>query len=80
METLEKYAIAPALILLTWLGSFEWRLRSKVCHKTCDATANPIQKSQERIESHLWDIMRAQNIKPTIDVPNIIKEINKNEE
>ena len=74
MEMIEKYALAPAIILLTWLGSFEWRLKSKVSHKTFDATINPIQKSKDRIESHLWDIMQAQNIQPTIDVPDTIKK------
>ena len=30
MDLIEKYAVAPAIILLTWLGSFEWRMRNKV--------------------------------------------------
>ena len=30
MDLIEKYAIAPAVVLMAWLGSFEWRLRNKV--------------------------------------------------
>ena len=30
MDLIEKHAVAPAIILLTWLGSFEQRMRNKV--------------------------------------------------
>ena len=30
MDLIEKYAIAPAVVLMAWLGSFEWRMRNKV--------------------------------------------------
>ena len=30
MDLIEKYAVAPAVIFMAWLGSFEWRLRNKV--------------------------------------------------
>ena len=30
MDLIDKYAVAPAVVFMAWLGSFEWRLRNKV--------------------------------------------------
>jgi len=77
ISSVKDSVIAGSVILLAWVGSFEWRLRSKVSHKTFDATIIPIQTQQNRMESHLWDIMKAGKIKPTVDVPDEIKNNGK---
>jgi hypothetical protein len=55
------------------IGSIEWRMRNKVSQKTFDATIKPMQKGQERIESHLYDLLKERHIIPTRDVPENIK-------
>ena len=62
---------------LAWLGSFEWRLKNKVSLRTFDATIVPMQKGQERIESHLYDLLKERCITPTMDVPENIKNNSK---
>jgi len=65
--------IAAVTVPVAWLASFEWRLRSKVDHKHCTAVSGPIQQQMTRIESHLWDIMKAQKLEPTMPPPDEIR-------
>jgi len=56
-------------IIGAWVASFEVRLRHKVGRKEFELmVAQGI-----RLESHMWDIMKAQKITPTIEPPDEIK-------
>ena len=72
-EILEKYAVVPAVGFVAWLSSFEWRLRNKIGKDRF----NDLKAQMDRTESHLWDLMKAQNITPSIDVPEDIKNNGK---
>jgi len=56
-------------IVGAWIASFEVRLRNKVGRKEFEL----IVAQGIRLESHIWDIMKAQKIKPTIEPPDEIK-------
>jgi len=56
-----------------WMASVEWRLKGKVSK---DRFADQ-QIQLKRLESHIWDIMRAGNVKATIEPPDEIKNNNK---
>jgi len=71
----EKLLVGIPLAVLGWM---EIRVRGKVSHKTFEATVQPIQKQNDRIESHLWDLMQAQKITPSRDVPDEIKHNGEN--
>lgn len=58
---------------LVWIGSVEWRLRNKVGK---DRFAD-LQAQTTRVESHLWDIMKAQGVTPTVEPPEEIKHNKK---
>lgn len=65
--------VGAFMIPLVWIGSIEWRLRNKVSRDTFD-----VQQAQtNRIESHLWDLMKAQHITPSIEPPDEIKNNHK---
>ena len=68
-----KDIFAPAAIAMAWIGSLEWRLRNKVNHKLLDANIKPMQEQVNRIESHLWQLLQNQGIKPQIEPPDEIK-------
>lgn len=70
--SIEKILGAFALPLV-WMGSFEWRLRNKVGK---DRFAD-LQTQMNRIESHQWDMLKAQNIKPSVEPPEEIKNNSK---
>ena len=48
-----------------WITSIELRLRGKVGK----GRFNDLKTQMDRQESHLWDIMKAQGIKPSRDLP-----------
>jgi len=73
----EKAVLA---IMGLWLGSGEFRLRNKVSTRECDSRYNHLVLQNTRIESHLWDIMKAQKITPSIEPPDEIKNNNKHQE
>lgn len=73
---LEFKGIAEIIILLAMLGFFgslEWRIRSKVSHKTFDAIIRIVTEQNKRLESHIWDIMREMKIQPSMEPPEEIK-------
>jgi len=55
-------------IIGTWIASFEMRLRNRVSRKEFDL----VVAQGVRLESHIWDIMKAQQISPTIMPPDEI--------
>ncbi len=57
---------------LMWMTSIEWRLRGKVSK---DRFADQ-QVQLNRVESHLWDLLKAGNIKASIEPPDVIKNNN----
>ena len=63
---LEKAWYGLPLLLLGW---FEVRVRGKVGKDRF----NDLKIQTDRVESHLWDLMKAQKIKPSMDVPDSIK-------
>ena len=65
--------IAPAAIIFAWVGSFEWRLRNKVNADHFKDSIGELRQQNIRMESHLWDIMKAQGVKPSRDVPEEVK-------
>ena len=69
--------LAPGILIVAWVGSFEWRLRNKVGQKHFDDTLNLMKGQQDRMESHLWDLLRAQKIEPSADLPEKIKNNSK---
>ena len=73
MNGIIEKVVAPGVVLLAWVGSFEWRLRNKVGRNEF----NHVVAQNNRLESHIWDIMKAQNITPTIEVPEEIKNNTK---
>ncbi len=68
-----KDMLAPGGAALAYLGSIETRLRTKIGRKECRRVHNGLDKKIDRIESHLWDLLCAQNIKPSVDPPEEIK-------
>lgn len=72
MNGLEKL-LAPIILPLAWMGSLEWRLRSKISKDRFE----DLKTQTDRVESHLWDIMQASKIKPSMDVPEKIKNNGK---
>ena len=74
MDVLKDWFVAPAVLVATWLASFEWRLRNKPNHRECNSRHDPMTEQLTRLESHIWDIMKAQNIRPTTPPPRIILE------
>ncbi len=77
-KTILVVTISVVTALLTlWFTSFEARLGSKVDEKTFDVAIRGLQKQSERIESHIWDIMQSQGIRPSIPVPDEIKNNHK---
>lgn len=67
---LDKVIYGWPILIIGW---FEVRVRGKVSHRTFDATIIPMQKREERIESHLYDLLKERHITPTMDVPDGIK-------
>ena len=61
-------------IIGVWIASFEVRLKNKIGRKEFEL----VVAQGIRLESHMWDIMKAQHIKATIEPPDEIK--NKNGE
>lgn len=76
-EILEKIVPPSVVVFLAWIGSFEWRLRNKIGRKEFDLFVSQSMTQGTRLESHIWDIMKAQNITPSIEVPEEIKNNNK---
>jgi len=72
MSTTLELLIATPLIG-AWIASFEMRLRNRVGRKEFDLFVNQSVSQGSRLESHIWDIMKAQKITPTIEVPDEIK-------
>ena len=70
---------AIATGFLAWLGSMESRIRGKVNGDTCNAHVKHMTTQLERIESHMWDMMKANNIKPSVPFPDGIINNNKGE-
>ena len=68
MNGLEKL-IGIFAIPAIWMASIELRLRNKVSNDRFDDLKN----QNDRLESHLWNIMKAQHIEPTVDIPEEIK-------
>ena len=58
---------------LVWVGSMEWRVRNKVGRKEFDLFVTQSMSQGTRLESHIWDIMKAQGVKPSIEPPDEIK-------
>ena len=52
-----------------WIASLEVRLRNRVSRKEFDL----VVAQGVRLESHIWDIMKAQKIIPTMEPPDEIK-------
>lgn len=71
----ESYGLvmAPAAVMLAWVGSMEWRLRSKVSQRLCDNVRPDMKDRMTRIESHIYDLLRERKIKPTMDPPEEIR-------
>ena len=70
---IEKIA---GILLVAYVGTTEWRIRGKVSRKEFDL----VVAQGTRLESHIWDIMKAQNIKPSIEPPDEIKNNNNRKE
>ena len=60
----------PAL----WIASIEVRLKNKVSKDRF----TDLKEQNDRLESHLWDLMQAQHVTPTIAVPEEIKNNDHN--
>jgi len=60
-------------IMGLWVGSEELRLRNKVSKDHFNDVIVGFREQNTRLESHIWDIMQAQNIKPSIEPPDEIK-------
>lgn len=76
METIVKLVTIAGPIVAgfgAWLVSFEARLKGKVSEKTFDVAIRSLQTQNERIESHVWDLMRSQGVEPSVDVPEKIR-------
>lgn len=58
---------------LVWIGSVEWRLRNKVGKDRF----KDLQAQTNRIESHIWDMMKAQGVEASVNVPDEIKKNSK---
>jgi hypothetical protein len=71
---LEKAALAIAGL---WVGAQEFRLKNKVSVRECDTRYNHLINQSNRIESHLWDIMQAQKITPSMEPPEEIRNNSK---
>ncbi|GAH69629.1 unnamed protein product [marine sediment metagenome] len=67
--------IIPSAIFVSWIGSFEIRLRNKVGRDEF----NLVVAQGKLTQTWLWDIMKAQNITPSIEPPDEIKN-NKRKE
>jgi len=72
-----KELLAPGALILGWVTSLETRLRGKVSKDTCEVARGQFTAQLTRIESHVWDIMKAQGVTPTMEVPDDIKNNNK---
>ena len=60
-------------VIAMWVSSVEWRFRNKISK---DRFADQ-QVQLNRLESHIWDLLKAGNIKATIEPPDAIKNNNK---
>ena len=71
------FVIAPAGVVLAWVGSMEWRLRSfnnvKVNQKYCDEFRGVMKGQMDRMESHIYDLLKAQGVEPSREPPEEIK-------
>ena len=73
-EFKEWMLIVPGgALLIAIISSFEIRLRGKVGRDEF----NILKDQSNRNESHLWDIMKALNVKPTIEPPGEITNNHK---
>ena len=72
--------VGVAMLPAFWLASIEIRLRNKVSIRECDTRYNHLINQNTRIESHLWDIMRERGIKPSMELPDNIKNNNNRKE
>lgn len=59
-----------------WLGSIEVRLRNKIGREEF----NLVVEQGKLTQTWLWDIMKAQNITPSIEPPDEIKNSNNRKE
>jgi len=71
-----KEILAPGGVAIAYIGSLETRLRGKIGRRECRRVHNGLDATINRIESHLWDLLKAQNIEPSMDVPEEIKNNN----
>ena len=65
--------IGVAMLPAFWLGSIEVRLRNKVGRDEF----NLVVAQGKLTQTWLWDIMKAQNITPSIEPPDEIKNNHK---
>jgi len=72
------FVIAPAGVVLAWVGSMEWRLRNvnsaKVSQKYCDEFRTIMKGQMNRMESHMYDLLKAQGVKPSVEPPEEVKK------
>ena len=66
-------------VIGAWIASIEIRLRNKVSRKEFDLFVKQSMNQGTRLESHIWDIMKAQKITPTIEPPDEIKNSKRKE-
>lgn len=69
----------PVIGIGLWAGSLEKRLWGKVNVRECDAKHKHTDKQLNRLESHLWDVMKAMKIEPSVEPPEEIKRLNNRE-
>ena len=60
-------------VIGAWIASIEIRLRSRVGRKEFELFVSQSMSQGTRLESHIWDIMKAQGVKPSIEPPEEIK-------
>lgn len=65
----EQIAAVVMPPLVGWIGLFELRLRNRVSKDRF----NDLKAQTDRVESHLWDLMKDRGITPSMDVPENLK-------
>ena len=71
--------LAPLIGIGLWATSIEKRMWGKVSVRECDKQHKVLNGQLNRLESHMWDIMKAQNITPSVEPPEEIKKLNNRE-
>jgi len=67
--------IAPLAGFGIWIYSVERRLANRVTPREI----NGLKDQANRLESHLWDLMKAQQIIPSVEPPEEVKRLNNRE-